>query len=210
MRREKAVVLLSGGLDSATVLRIALRKYECFCVIFDYGQKHRVELKSAVKIARSAGCGYDIIKINLPWGGSSLLKKKTNLPEKNKLPLTYVPGRNTIFLSFALSLAEARKASAIFIGANALDYPGYPDCRPKYIEQWNRLIKSLGLKIKVFAPLVKLSKKQIIRLGVKLGVPYELTWSCYAGGKKPCLKCDSCRFRQKGFAEAGLKDPALG
>jgi 7-cyano-7-deazaguanine synthase len=214
---KKAVVLLSGGLDSATVLAYARKKgYHCHCLLFDYGQRHDRELKAARLIAAKAGSPFTVMKIRLPWGGSSLLDKNVKIGASKissrlpgQLPATYVPGRNTIFLSFALSLAETIGASVIFIGANAVDYSGYPDCRPVYYTAWKQLIKSLGLKIAVEAPLLRLTKGGIIRLGIKLGVPYALTWSCYNGKGKPCGVCDSCCFRAKGFREAGVNDPAL-
>lgn len=218
--RKKAVVLLSGGLDSSTVLYIAKKEgYDCHCLIFDYGQRHKKELVYAAKIAKTANCPYKITKINIPWSDSSLLDKNVILASEGlsrrkgsrcskNLPSTYVPGRNTIFISFALSYAETLNASAIFIGANAIDYSGYPDCRPEYIRAWNSLIKSLGLNISIQAPLIRLTKRGIIELGILLGVPYKNTWSCYSGGKAPCGKCDSCLFRGKGFKEAGKEDPA--
>lgn len=212
---KKAVVLLSGGLDSSTVLYFAKKKgYVCHCLLFDYGQRHRKELGIAQRIARNAGCRYVILKFKLPWGGSSLLDKKSKIPEEGihakhgGLPSTYVPGRNTIFISFALSYAETIKAYTIFIGANALDFSGYPDCRPEYFRAWNKLLKALNDKVKIEVPLQNLSKAKIIKLGLKLRVPYELTWSCYKGGAVPCGICDSCRFRAKGFKQAGIKDPA--
>lgn len=220
---KKAVVLLSGGLDSATTLYLARDKgYECFCLIFDYGQRHKRELESAKAIAGKAGCAWRIVKISLPWKGSSLLDRNIKISEpknrktkkpKNEIPLTYVPGRNIIFLSFALSYAEAIGAGSIFIGANAIDYSGYPDCRPEF---YNAFIKAANLgtkagvegkKIKVITPLIRKTKAQIVKLGIGLGVPYGLTWSCYRGGKTPCGKCDSCNFRAKGFQEAGVRDP---
>jgi len=155
------------------------------------------------------------VKITLPWGGSSLLDKNAALPShKNKLPAaslpsTYVPGRNTIFLSFALSYAETIKADALFIGANAVDFSGYPDCRPGYYGAWNALLKELGVSVRIKSPLVRMTKAQIVRLGLRLGVPYEHTWSCYSGGVKPCGKCDSCMYRARGFSEAAIPDPAL-
>ena len=221
---KKAVILLSGGLDSATTLYLAKDKgYECFCLIFDYGQRHKRELASAKSIARKAGCAWQIVKISLPWKGSSLLDRKikislvTRAPEYKSasIPNTYVPARNIIFLSFALSYAEAIGARSIFIGANAIDYSGYPDCRPEF---YNAFIKAANLgtkagvegkKIKVITPLIRKTKAQIIRLGAGLGVPYELTWSCYRGGRIPCGKCDSCNFRAKGFQEAGVRDLSL-
>ncbi|OGX32763.1 MAG: 7-cyano-7-deazaguanine synthase QueC [Omnitrophica WOR_2 bacterium RIFCSPLOWO2_02_FULL_50_19] len=220
---KKAIVLLSGGLDSATTLYYAGSKgYDCRCLIFDYGQRHRKEIESAKKIARSRGAAYEVMKFGLPWKGSALLDGKIPLPGKGALrkkgkgiPPTYVPARNTIFLSFAVSYAETIGASAVFIGANAVDFSGYPDCRPEYYRVFDKLVKrgtKAGAgkkKIRIFTPLIYKTKAEIIKLGTKLGVPYEYTWSCYAGGKRPCLKCDSCVFRGKGFKEAGVRDPLL-
>ncbi|MDO8734793.1 MAG: 7-cyano-7-deazaguanine synthase QueC [Elusimicrobiota bacterium] len=214
--KNKAVVLLSGGLDSSTVLFIAKKKYRrCSCLIFDYGQKHNRELKSAKKIAACAGSDYKTVKIFFPWKGSSLVDKNKKIPYNKKvggeIPSTYVPGRNTIFLSYALSFAETIDAKKIFIGANAVDFSGYPDCRPQYYKNFNKLL-AIGTKngdIKVETPLLYKTKKEIVELAVRLGVPLELTWSCYSGGKKPCGKCDSCILRAKGFALAGRKDPII-
>lgn len=215
---KKAIVLLSGGLDSATTLYIAKKQgFKCFCLIFDYGQRHKREIESAKAIAQSADCKWQIVKISLPWKGSALLNKKAKLRISDyrlpiTIPTTYVPGRNIIFLSFALSFAEAIKAEAIFIGAHIQDYSGYPDCRPEFYRAFKKLIdlgtKSgvEGKKIKVLTPLIKQTKAGIIKMGVRLGVPFNLTWSCYQGGKRPCGKCDSCYFRAKGFQEAGIRD----
>jgi 7-cyano-7-deazaguanine synthase len=207
---KKAIVLLSGGLDSTTTLYYARSLgYECRALIFDYGQRHKKEIRIAQKIAKLAKVPCTVLKISLPWKGSSLLDLKAKLPSrplskiKDEIPSTYVPARNTIFLSFALSFAEAAGAKAIFIGANAIDFSGYPDCRPKYFTAFNRMAH-LGTKagqIKIITPLIHMVKSQIIRLGMKLGAPLDLTWSCYKGGKKPCGVCDSCRLRMKGFDE---------
>lgn len=222
---KKAVVLLSGGLDSTTILYWAKKQgFRCYCLIFDYGQRHSREIESAKKIAQRTNCRWEIVKFNLPWKGSSLLDKRIALPKRTRTPVhqsiraipsTYVPARNTIFLSFAVSYAERIGAEAIFFGANQIDFSGYPDCRSEFISLFNKLVKSgtrsgvSGKRIKVFAPLINKTKGEIIRLGLRLNVPYELTWSCYWGGKKPCGKCDSCLFREKGFKEAGVKDPLL-
>lgn len=221
-QNKKAVVLLSGGLDSATVLCWAINKgYQPQALIFDYGQRHSREVASAKALCKKTGMSYLVLSIKLPWQGSSLLDKKSVLPKAKtvkdigaQIPSTYVPGRNTLFLSYGLSLAEAAGAGAVMIGANALDYSGYPDCRPDFIAAMSKVFK-LGTKagrqghgIKIIAPLLKLTKCQIIKLGINLGVPYNLTWSCYSGGKKPCGTCDSCLLRAKGFREAGVKDPA--
>ena len=214
--QKKAVVLLSGGLDSSTVLYYAKKQgFSCQCLIFDYGQRHRKEIRSALKIARKAGSKATVIRFKFPLKDSSLLDRSRKLPvnlnplEQKGLPSTYVPGRNTVFLSFALSFAETIQASAIFVGANAIDFSGYPDCRPVYYKAWQKLINSLGMKIKIVAPLLYLDKKQIVELGKSLKVPLEHTWSCYEGAKYPCGVCDSCSFRQKGFSSAGYTDPAL-
>ncbi|OIO76447.1 MAG: 7-cyano-7-deazaguanine synthase QueC [Elusimicrobia bacterium CG1_02_37_114] len=209
---NKAVVLLSGGLDSTTTLYYAKKqKYDCYCLIFDYGQRHKKEIISAKKIAKLNSCHYYIIKFTLPWRGSSLIDgglqipfHKANQIGKTGVPSTYVPARNTIFISFALSLAETIGAESIFIGANAIDFSGYPDCRPEYYRQFNKLVSTAipGKKIKIHTPLIDKTKAEIIRLGKKLNVPFELTWSCYSGGRLPCGKCDSCILRSKGFQEA--------
>lgn len=212
---NKAVVLLSGGLDSATTLYLARKHgYKCSCLIFDYGQRHRREIDAAKKIAQVANCKWQVIKIALPWKGSSLLDTKIKIARSARaIPDTYVPGRNIIFLSFALSYAEAIKAKAIFIGANAVDFSGYPDCRPEFYRVFNRVIATgtkAGIQkkgIKVKTPLIRKTKAEIIRLGNRLGIPFEFTWSCYKGERRPCGICDSCYFRAKGFKEAGIKDP---
>ncbi len=220
--KSKAVILLSGGLDSAVVLYAAKREgYDCHCLIFDYGQRHKKEIDRAGLIARNAGAETHIVKLGLPWKGSSLLDKKRKLPIDrtirdihSKIPSTYVPSRNTIFLGIASSLAEAIGARAIFIGAHHEDSSGYPDCRKDYLEAFRKVVK-LGTKagrdnaLTLEFPLINKGKSAIIRAGKRLGVPLELTWSCYAGGISQCGRCDSCVLRAKGFREAGLKDPAM-
>jgi 7-cyano-7-deazaguanine synthase len=216
---NKAVVLLSGELDSATTLYYAISKgYDVRALIFDYGQRHRREIAAAKAVAHAAGVPFEVVKIALPWKGSALLDASIRVPEKlsikkGRIPVTYVPARNIIFLGFAASFAEAAGAGAIFIGANAVDYSGYPDCRPEFFRAFQRSL-DLGLKtavqkrpIHIKTPLVHLSKAEIVRLGQRLGVPYEKTWSCYQGGRRPCGVCDSCRLRAKGFREAGVVDP---
>jgi 7-cyano-7-deazaguanine synthase len=215
---KKAVVLLSGGLDSAVTLYLAKRNgYRCFCLSFCYGQRHSREVDQAKKIAKRAGADWQKIKFDLPWKGSSLLDFRKGLPKgvanRKEIPSTYVPARNTIFLSLALSFAEAIGAQAIFIGANAVDFSGYPDCRPQFYRAFGKVI-STGTKAglgkrspKIKVPLIRKSKAQIIKTGLRLGVPFEITWSCYRGGKKPCGTCDSCVLREKGFKEAGVNDP---
>ena len=218
---KKAIVLLSGGLDSATTLYIALEKgYRCFCLIIDYGQRHKKEVIQAEKIARRAGCASKVLRLSFPWAGSSLLDKNRRLPSGKglagrgeKIPSTYVPARNTIFISLAAAWAETVGAETVFIGANAVDFSGYPDCRPAYFKEFNRLLEAgtkagaEGRPVKVETPLIDKKKSEIVGIGRRLKVPYELTWSCYEGGKRPCLRCDSCVLRKKGFEEAGLKDP---
>jgi 7-cyano-7-deazaguanine synthase len=222
---RRAVVLLSGGLDSATALYLARAKgFRCFCLIFDYGQRHFREVESAKHIAKSAKCKYQLIKISLPWKGSALLNKNISLPRRNNettkqrnnvIPLTYVPGRNIIFLSFAISFAEAINAQAIFIGAHCQDYSGYPDCRRPFFRAIAKAFDkgtkkgAQGERIKIAVPLINKTKAQIIRLAKRLDVPLELTYSCYAGGRFPCGKCDSCLFREKGFREAAMLDPLM-
>lgn len=214
---NKAVVLLSGGLDSAVALYFAKQQgFDCYGLIFDYGQRHKKEISCAKKICARVGCKAQVIKISLPWQGSSLLDRRVDLPSSgyrvSAIPNTYVPGRNIIFLSFALSCAEAIKAKAIFIGAHAQDYSGYPDCRPEFYQAFFQAAARgtktgvSGKPIKILTPLIHKNKAQIIQLGVKLGVPFHLTWSCYQGKSRPCGVCDSCRFRAKGFQEAGIDE----
>jgi len=224
MKNEKAVVLLSGGLDSTTALYWAKKKgYAPTALAVRYGQRHVRELAAARAVARRAGVPVHEVTLALPWlGGSSLTNKSLKLPKialakigKGGIPSTYVPGRNTMFLSLAASLADAIGAHALVIGANALDYSGYPDCRPPFLNAFSKVAK-LGTRVgaeggsmKVLAPLLRLDKKGIVRLARRVGAPLELTWSCYAGGSKPCGTCDSCQLRAKGFREAGTEDPAL-
>ncbi|MDP8964815.1 MAG: 7-cyano-7-deazaguanine synthase QueC [Cyanobacteriota bacterium] len=219
----KAVILLSGGLDSSTVLYQAKADgYECYAISFDYQQRHRRELQSADAIARCANVKeHQVVSFDLrQWGGSALTDESMDLPEHRSvdqmsqdIPITYVPARNTIFLSFGLSYAEAIDAQALYIGVNALDYSGYPDCRPDYIQAMQHVFE-LGTKqgregqtIKIVTPLIDLKKTAIIELGNQLGVPWEQTWSCYAGGDVACGVCDSCQLRLAAFAELGLNDP---
>lgn len=230
-----AVVLLSGGLDSATTAAIAKAEgYDVHALSFDYSQRHRVELESAGRVAESLGIlKHLFIKFDLREIGGSALTSDIAVPkdraealkcgsaEGKGIPVTYVPARNTIFLSFALSWAEVLEAPHIFIGANAIDYSGYPDCRPEYFSSFEAMA-NLSTKIsvegklhfKIHTPLISLTKAGIIKKGISLGLDYSLTWSCYdpqqVGAKViPCSRCDSCLLREKGFREAGLPDPLL-
>jgi 7-cyano-7-deazaguanine synthase len=229
---ERAVVLLSGGLDSATVLALARREeYACYALSFAYGQRHAWELKCAKRVAAALGAvEHRVAEIDLrAFGGSALTDAiavpKGRGPEEmaEGIPVTYVPARNTIFLSFALAWAEVLGANDIFLGVNALDYSGYPDCRPEYIEAFERManlatkagVEGAGVegrqKLKIHTPLIALTKAQIIAKGLALGVDYALTSSCYdpSPSGEPCGACDSCLLRQKGFAECGVADPLI-
>ncbi|HLD10088.1 MAG TPA: 7-cyano-7-deazaguanine synthase QueC [Methylophilaceae bacterium] len=217
---KRAVVLLSGGLDSATVLAIARSQgFECYCLSLDYHQRHIAELKAAERVAQALGAAaHRTAKLDLSmFGGSALTDMKIDVPESptTGIPVTYVPARNTIMLSLALTWAEVLEAQDIFIGVNALDYSGYPDCRIEYVRAFQRMAnlatKSAveGKPITVHAPLIDMTKAEIIKQGSKLGVDYAMTVSCYQADPqgKACGLCDSCRFRREGFADAGLKDP---
>lgn len=221
---SKAVCLLSGGLDSATCLALARREgYACYALSFDYGQRHRVELEAAARVAAAFGAERHMVaRIGLDaFGGSALTadiavpKGRSTADMGHGIPSTYVPARNTIFLSFALAWAEVLGSSDIFIGVNALDYSGYPDCRPEYIEAYERmanLATKAGVegraRLKIHTPLLRLNKAQIVRLAQELGVPFGLTHSCYDPGPdgRACGQCDACLLRAKGFLEAGLED----
>jgi len=219
---KKAVVLVSGGLDSATVLAMARADgYDCYALSMDYGQRHRIELDRAQKVATSSGAiEHRVVRIDIGnFGGSALTDQDINVPivESDEIPITYVPARNTVFLSVALGWAEVLEASAIFIGANAVDYSGYPDCRPEYIESFQtmaNLATKAGVEgdtISIMAPLIDLTKAEIIQVGMVLGVDYSQTISCYnpRTDGKICGECDSCRIRAAGFAAAGESDPAI-
>ncbi|MFL6214088.1 MAG: 7-cyano-7-deazaguanine synthase QueC [Blastocatellia bacterium] len=227
MEKKKAVVLLSGGLDSTTALAIALSEgYEVYAMSFHYGQRHSVELESARRIALSVSVArHLIVDIDLRAIGGSALTDEIAVPRSRSseemtaaIPVTYVPARNTIFLSFALGWAEVIGAADIFIGVNALDYSGYPDCRPEYIEAFERmanLATRAGVegqtRFKIHTPLIAMTKAEIIRRGLALGVDYSLTHSCYDPTPEglACGQCDSCLLRQKGFSEAGARDPLV-
>ncbi len=217
---KKAVVLVSGGLDSATVLAIAKQAgYQCFALSFDYGQRHRSELEAAAKVAEHLGANsHRTFVLDLAqFGGSALTDSSIEVPKHHEegIPITYVPARNTVFLSIALAWAEVLGAYDIFIGVNAIDYSGYPDCRPEYIEAYQRMATLAtktgieGHRIQISTPLLHLSKAEIIQRGVSLGLDYGLTLSCYDPSEQglACGQCDSCRLRQEGFVEAGVNDP---
>jgi len=224
---KSAVVLLSGGLDSATVLAIARgQRYKLYALSFSYGQRHVFELEAARRVAASIGvAGHRIAEIDLRVFGGSALTGDIDVPKGRSaddmahgIPITYVPARNTIFLAFALAWAEVLGSSDIFIGVNALDYSGYPDCRPEFIEAFEKmanLATKAGVegrqRLKIHTPLIALSKAEIIRKGIELGVDYGLTSSCYdpSATGEPCGECDSCLLRQKGFRENGIEDPLL-
>src|SRR5690606_19627759 len=220
MNDKKAVILLSGGLDSATVVAMARAEgYACYSMSFDYGQRHRAELQAAERVARQLGVvEHKVIGLNLNGiGGSALTDSSIDVPETpgDGIPVTYVPARNTVFLSLALGWAEVLGARDIFIGVNAVDYSGYPDCRPEFVEAFERhanLATKAGVEGQSFhirAPLQYLSKAQIVREGLRLGVDYAVTVSCYQADDdgRACGKCDSCRLRAAGFVEAGVVDP---
>ena len=220
MQQEKVVVLVSGGLDSATVLAMAKSQgFRCFTLSFDYGQRHRAELVAAQKIAAAyPDVVHKVVTLNLDSiGGSALTDQDIAVPESptEGIPVTYVPARNTIFLSIALGWAEVLEASRIFIGVNAVDYSGYPDCRPEFIEAFTQLANvatKVGVEggvMQICAPLSALSKADIIRAGVALGVDYSATVSCYQADAlgRACGRCDSCRLRREGFEAAGVSDP---
>ncbi|MHB8604558.1 MAG: 7-cyano-7-deazaguanine synthase QueC [Thermoplasmatota archaeon] len=220
---RRAVALLSGGLDSCVAASLANeRGFEVHALSFDYGQRHAKEIDAARAVADALGCAsWRVVRIDLAaFGGSALTDRKLAVPKGRderamsaEIPATYVPARNTIFLSFALAAAEVADAEAVFIGANALDYSGYPDCRPEYFEAFERLARLAtkagvsGRPLAIEVPLQHMTKADIVREGLRLGAPLALTWSCYEGGALACGECDSCKLRLKGFREAGARDP---
>lgn len=217
---DRAVVLLSGGLDSATALAIAKDAgYDCYALSLSYGQRHAAELAAAKRVASAIGVsGHLVLPMALDLiGGSALTDSSINVPEEESpgIPVTYVPARNTIFLALALGWAEVLEADDLFIGVNALDYSGYPDCRPEFIGAFEELANLAtkraveGQRVQVHAPLIQLTKAEIIRRGIDLGVDYGDTVSCYQADEegRACGLCDSCRLRKRGFAEAGIEDP---
>lgn len=216
---KRAVILLSGGLDSITALAFAKAEgYDCYSISFDYGQRHKTELNAAERLAEKNGVvEHKVIQIDLRAIGGSALTDDIEVPEvaQNGIPVTYVPARNTVFLAIALGWAEVLQAEAIYIGVNAVDYSGYPDCRPEFVTAFETLanlaIKSAieGKAIYIRAPLMSLSKAEIVTAGTALGIDYSETISCYQADAqgRACGQCDSCRLRRQGFAEAGLTDP---
>jgi 7-cyano-7-deazaguanine synthase len=221
-QNPKAVVLVSGGLDSTTVLAIAKSQgFDCYTLSFDYGQRHRVELKAAQHISTVMGAvEHKTVELDLRTiGGSALTDDQIDVPEEESdgIPVTYVPARNTVFLSIALGWAEVLEAKDIFIGVNAVDYSGYPDCRPEYIKAYETMANLAtkagveGQKLRIQTPLIDLTKAKIIQQGAKLGVDYGLTISCYQASNEglACGRCDSCRLRAQGFADAGVPDPTV-
>lgn len=220
MSEKKAVILLSGGLDSATVVAMAKEQgYSCYSMSFDYGQRHRSELQAAERVARQLGVvEHKVIGMNLGGiGGSALTDSSIDVPQSptTGIPVTYVPARNTVFLALALGWAEVLEAQDIFIGVNAVDYSGYPDCRPEFVEAFEQVANLAtkmgveGQRIRIHAPLQMMSKAEIVQTGSRLDVDYALTVSCYLadGDGRACGKCDSCRLRSAGFATAGVIDP---
>lgn len=221
MERPRAVVLLSGGLDSATCLAIArAASMDCYCLSFDYGQRHRAELDAASRVATALGASeHRVVKLDIgQFGGSALTDNRIDVPVegvKPGIPVTYVPARNTVMLSFGLAWAEVLGARDIFVGVNAVDYSGYPDCRPEYIRSFEAMANLAtkasveGAALKIHAPLMHLSKHEIVAQGTALGVDYAQTVSCYLADEAgdACGVCDSCRLRKEGFVKAGLHDP---
>jgi 7-cyano-7-deazaguanine synthase len=224
--KSKAVVLLSGGIDSTTTLAIARDEgLACYALSFDYNQRHRIELEAAANVAKAFGViDHRVVKIDLRAFGGSALTDDIDVPKDRPpdvmnegIPITYVPARNTIFLSFALAYAEVLSATDIFIGVNAIDYSGYPDCRPQYIKAFETMANLAtkmgveGQRITIHTPLIDLTKAQIIKRGIDLGVDYSLTFSCYdpQSNGEPCGHCDSCLLRAEGFRQAGVVDPAI-
>lgn len=217
---KKAVILVSGGLDSTTVLSMAMDQgYECYTLSFDYGQRHRSELEAAQRVSRAMAVKeHKVVRLDLGTiGGSALTDVAIDVPEfeTEGIPVTYVPARNTVFLSIALGWAEVLGANDIFLGVNAVDYSGYPDCRPQYIAAFETMANVAtkatveGQNLSIHAPLIDMTKAEIVRAGMALGVDYSQTVSCYQASLDglACGKCDSCRLRQQGFIEAGVKDP---
>jgi 7-cyano-7-deazaguanine synthase len=220
-----ALVILSGGLDSTVCMAIAEREHDgVLALTFDYGQRHRVEIDRARQVAAHYGAQHLVVELDASrWGGSALTDTSIAVPNADgresaggSIPVTYVPARNLVFLAVAMGVAEARDADDVYLGVNALDYSGYPDCRPEFVRAFEAAA-ALALKrgvegrpVAVRTPLIDRTKADIVRLGLKLDAPLHATWSCYRGDIEPCGRCDACALRAKGFAEAGVPDPALG
>ena len=218
------LVILSGGLDSTVCMALAARDTDgVIALTFDYGQRHRVELDRAALVAAHYGAEHVVVALDASrWGGSALTDPAIEIPDAaasegatDAIPVTYVPARNLVFLAVAMGVSEARGADFVYLGVNALDYSGYPDCRPEFVRAFEAAA-ALALKrgvegnpVEVRTPLIALTKADIVRLGVSLGAPLHLTWSCYRGDDVPCGRCDACALRAKGFAEAGVPDPAM-
>ena len=220
----KSIVILSGGLDSTVCTGLAAQAADDLVALtFDYGQRHRIELQRAALVAMHYGAEHVVVRLDASqWGGSALTDVSIAVPDAStqagsapQIPVTYVPARNLIFLAVAMGVAEARSADDVYLGINALDYSGYPDCRPEFVASFvetARLALKRGVEgnpVTVRTPLAGLTKEGIVNLGVEVGAPLELTWSCYRGGETPCGTCDSCVLRARGFAAAGIEDPAL-
>jgi 7-cyano-7-deazaguanine synthase len=220
-KRSIAVVLLSGGLDSATALAIANREFDCYAISFNYSQRHVSELNAAKQLAHTFSSRWQLIQLDENvMTGSALTDSRINVPEDGLaqgIPVTYVPARNTVFLAHALAVAEVLGSNDIFLGVNAVDYSGYPDCRPAYIEAFEHMANLAtragiqGHKLSIHAPLINMSKSEIISTGIRLGVDYSLTVSCYQADQqgRACGLCDSCRLRRDGFEAAGVPDPTI-
>jgi len=219
------LVILSGGLDSTVCMALAARDAGgVLALTFDYGQRHRIEIDRAALVAAHYGAEHLVVVLDASrWGGSALTDPTIEVPDAeaepgasaDAVPVTYVPARNLVFLAVAMGVSEAREADVVYLGVNALDYSGYPDCRPEFVRAFEAAA-ALALKrgvegnpVEVRTPLIALTKADIVRLGVSLGAPLHLTWSCYRGDDRPCGRCDACALRAKGFAEAGVPDPAL-
>lgn len=216
-----SLVVLSGGLDSTVCMAMAAAAGPVVALTFDYGQRHFHEVDHAAGVAGFYRADHVVVRLDLTgWGGSALTDPSIDVPAAgasapDQIPVTYVPARNLIFLSVAMGVAEARSLDDVYLGVNALDYSGYPDCRPEFVESFVRTAELAmkrgveGRPVRVQTPLISLSKAEIVRLGMELDAPLYLTWSCYQGGTVPCGACDSCALRAKGFADAGVPDPAL-
>jgi 7-cyano-7-deazaguanine synthase len=219
LNMKKAIVLLSGGMDSAVTLYVARGEYDCRALVFNYGQKAGKEIDMASKLSAASGVPLEVLDLPMPWKGSALTDMDHSVPRFNgpagKIPSTYVPARNMIFLSFGVSCAEATGAEAVFIGAHQLDFSNYPDCRGSFFDSFRETVKRgtkegvEGRAVRIETPLIDMTKREILEKGLELGVPFEFTWSCYNGGEYPCGECESCLFRSGAFESAGASDPLI-